>query len=485
MYSRRSWRRFLGVSISCPGSLLLLHWEGRRRLLFGKLCLYLLLPLPATSVPFLPGDKSLSSHSGCPAIESFLFIRVLDLPLTCLYYRATVYTNFDAKYNYIVALFLFEVGSALCGAANIMDALIFGRVIAGLGGSGLYLGVLTILSSVTTPQERPLYVASSGLTWGFGSVLGPVIGGSFADSSATWRWSFYINLVVAALFAPVYLFMVPSVNPKPGKSKLERLAGLDYVGSFLIIAGSACGVTGLSFGGSVFAWNTGTIIALLCVSIVLLVLFGIQQGFCLFTTFDRRLLPVQYFKSRTLILMFITSAVAGGPIFIPTYFIPLFFQFSKGDGALGAAVRILPFMFLLVCFSLLNGAAMGKEGHYKAWYIFATVMILIGSALMFTVDEHTSTGRIYGYSVVLGIGAGTIVQTGFIVAQAVVPRSEMSSGNGFPPSSFFNLIPDFTSNRLHQPCADRRHGHRIDVSKHHLPQRRSTTDWRRPSWYKP
>lgn len=321
-----------------------------------------------------------------------------------------------------------------------MDALIFGRVIAGLGGSGLYLGVLTILSSITTPQERPLYVASSGLTWGFGSVLGPVIGGSFADSSATWRWSFYINLVVAALFAPVYLFMVPSVNPKPGKSKFERLAGLDFVGSFLIMAGSACGVTGLSFGGSLFAWNTGTIIALLCVSIVLLVLFGIQQGFCLFTTFDRRLLPMQYFKSRTLILMFITSSIAGGPIFIPTYFIPLFFQFSKGDGALDAAVRILPFMFLLVFFSLLNGAAMGKYSHYKGWYIFATTMILIGSTLMFTVNEHTSTGRIYGYSAVLGIGAGTIVQTGFIVAQAVVPRSEMSSGKEFTPSLFVKLI---------------------------------------------
>lgn len=86
--------------------------------------------------------------------------------------RAAIYTAFDAKYNYIVAVLLFEIGSAICGAANMMDVLIFGRALAGLGGSGLYVGVLTLLSALTTPKERPLYVASTGLIWGLGSVLG-------------------------------------------------------------------------------------------------------------------------------------------------------------------------------------------------------------------------------------------------------------------------------------------------------------------------
>ena len=35
--------------------------------------------------------------------------------------------------------------------------------------------------------------------WGIGTVLGPVIGGVFTDSAATWRWAFYINLVLAAV----------------------------------------------------------------------------------------------------------------------------------------------------------------------------------------------------------------------------------------------------------------------------------------------
>ena len=48
--------------------------------------------------------------------------------------------------------------------------------------------VLNLISINTSLQERPIYVAISGIVWGAGSILGPVIGGSFADSPATWRW---------------------------------------------------------------------------------------------------------------------------------------------------------------------------------------------------------------------------------------------------------------------------------------------------------
>ncbi len=53
-----------------------------------------------------------------------------------------------------------------------MDVLFFGRALAGLGGAGLYLGVLTLLSALTIASERPIYIAYTSLVWGFGSVLG-------------------------------------------------------------------------------------------------------------------------------------------------------------------------------------------------------------------------------------------------------------------------------------------------------------------------
>ena len=50
------------------------------------------------------------------------------------------YARFDNKWVFINCLTMFAAGSALCGAAPSMIALILGRVWAGAGGAGVYLG---------------------------------------------------------------------------------------------------------------------------------------------------------------------------------------------------------------------------------------------------------------------------------------------------------------------------------------------------------
>ena len=83
-----------------------------------------------------------------------------------------MYAQFDAKILYLICVFLFELGSAVCGAAPNIDALIIGRAICGWGGAGMYTGVMTLLSVTTTEHERPTYIGLTGLTWGGGTVLG-------------------------------------------------------------------------------------------------------------------------------------------------------------------------------------------------------------------------------------------------------------------------------------------------------------------------
>lgn len=40
-----------------------------------------------------------------------------------------------------------------------------------MGGAGLYVGVMTLLSALTVAEECPIYIASTGIVWGFGAVL--------------------------------------------------------------------------------------------------------------------------------------------------------------------------------------------------------------------------------------------------------------------------------------------------------------------------
>ena len=70
-----------------------------------------------------------------------------------------IYGLFNVKWVYIFSVVLFEAASALCGGAPNMSAMIVGRVFAGAGGIGMYIGTMTLLSVNTSDQERPAYLS--------------------------------------------------------------------------------------------------------------------------------------------------------------------------------------------------------------------------------------------------------------------------------------------------------------------------------------
>lgn len=47
---------------------------------------------------------------------------------------------------------------------------------------------LNLVAVTSTPKEQPFYVGLTGAVYGGGCILGPIVGGFLADSSATWRW---------------------------------------------------------------------------------------------------------------------------------------------------------------------------------------------------------------------------------------------------------------------------------------------------------
>ncbi|KAF2806010.1 putative efflux pump antibiotic resistance protein [Mytilinidion resinicola] len=342
-----------------------------------------------------------------------------------------VYGNFNAKWFYIFHVFIFEVGSAICGAAPSMNVMILGRAIAGVGGSGQYIGCMTLIAATTTMTERPMYVSLTGFSWGLGTVLGPVIGGAFSESSVGWRWAFYINLFIGAACAPAYIFLIPSKDPRPGTPFRARAAEMDYAGIILQAAALAALLLAVNLGGVTYPWNSGRIIALFVVAGVLFIALGVQQVWSIFTTTPRRIIPVHFFRSRTVLMLFSCTAASGALLFVPTYMIPIFFQFTRSDGPLDAGVRLLPFIAVIIVFIIINGALMSKLGYYMPWFLTGGVLVVIGSALMYTIDQEASESRVYGYTVLMGVGTGMFAQAGFSVAQAVVDAADIAPAIAF------------------------------------------------------
>ena len=56
-----------------------------------------------------------------------------------------IYTFVNPKWVYLASLVVFEIGSAICGAAPNSKALIIGRAVAGLGNAGLFQGAVVII----------------------------------------------------------------------------------------------------------------------------------------------------------------------------------------------------------------------------------------------------------------------------------------------------------------------------------------------------
>ncbi|KAG8158185.1 hypothetical protein KVR01_011946 [Diaporthe batatas] len=330
--------------------------------------------------------------------------------------------EFNNKTVYLAAILIFEVGSAVIGSAQTVQAAIIGRAIAGFGGSGIYVGTMTIISAMTLEIERASYLNNVGMAWALGTLLGPVIGGAFADSQATWRWAFYINLCIAALAAPACIFLIPSCPAPTTAPRWDRIKRIDYVGATLFLGGVIAVVMILGFGGAIWDWRSGQMAGLYAAAAAIWLLFCVQQRWSLLAL--ERVFPVQLVGRLDMVIFFCWGALAISNMVVTIYSLPLFFQFVYGDSGLRSAAYTIP--FIAAAFGSTGGAGplFGKYPMYMPWFAACSALMLIGNGLLSSIDYHTSRGTICAFTVIQGLGCGPVIQLGYTAAQVKVSRTD-------------------------------------------------------------
>lgn len=200
----------------------------------------------------------------------------------------------------------------------------------------------------------------------------------------------------------------------------------------MLLVGLIISITmAICFGGVLFAWNSSRIIALFVLAFVLLWVFLAQQHWAIGTSPERRMFPMHFLKSSTMLVLFVELACCATNVFVPVYFLPLYFQFVKGDSAIIAGVRMLPYVVSQSVIGIVSGLFVSKTGYYVPCYIFAGVFCIAGAACLYTVTPDTPLANVYGYETLLGIGSCAATQLTFAVASVKVRSEDVARSTGW------------------------------------------------------
>ncbi|KAH8808033.1 major facilitator superfamily domain-containing protein [Xylogone sp. PMI_703] len=335
-----------------------------------------------------------------------------------------IYKYFPLKTGFLVAIFIFELGSLICGVAPNSTALIVGRAIAGLGGAGIASGAYTIIAFSARPAMRPAFTGILGASYGIASVIGPLLGGVFAEK-ATWRWCFYINLPIGGIAGAIILlmFQTPSAAVPVKAPFREKILQMDPIGTGIIIPAVVCFILALQWGGQSASWHSGKVVATLVVFGVLMVVFCINEYF----QGEHAIVVPRLMKNRVVAVGMIYVFFLAGGFFLLLYYMPIYFQVVDGVSASQSGVRNLAMILATTIATIASGILITAFGHFVPLMILGAVLLTIGSGLIYTLGLHASAGKWIGYQIIAGFGVGLSLQIPVITAQATVDPSDLSS----------------------------------------------------------
>ena len=323
-----------------------------------------------------------------------------------------------------VSLVLFTVGSILCAVAPNMPILIVARGLQGLGGGGIMPVVQTVISDVVIPRERGKYQAYFSGVWMAAGLLGPVLGGVFAEH-LHWSMIFWINvpLAIGALFL---------LLPKMGKIPVfHRRRKVDWVGGVLLMAAAVEVMLVLSWGGHRFAWLSPTIMGMIGGSVALALAFVWHAR-----NAEEPFLPLPLLGGTVVPYAMAAGGCALGAITGLTVHLPLYYEVVYHLTASEAGLALIPLAAVSTCGAAIAGRTMARAKHYKRVAIAGTC-----AATIFGLVLSVATLPLWGLLVVLSLfalGLGTTFPVSVVSLQNSVARAQIGTVTG--AMNFFRAL---------------------------------------------
>ncbi len=319
---------------------------------------------------------------------------------------------FSRKWVFITGLIGFAAASAIGGAAVSFLMLVSARALQGAFGAILAPAALgTLVSTFRDPGERGRAFAVFGSVAAGGGAVGLLLGGLLTQY-LSWRYTLYVNLIIAAIAVAGALAFIRSSRP-------ASRPRMDWAGAVLACAGLFLIVFGFSHADTA-GWAAPLTIASLALGAVLLAAFAIAE-----LRVSHPLLPLRVLLDRTRGSSYLAIGVTGVAIFGVFLFLTYYMQQVKGYSPVTTGLLFLPMVGGILIASTLSSVVLLPRVGPRV--LIAGGLLLSGGGTAY-LGQLTVTsgypGDILPALLAMGLGFGMIFAPATNTATAGVPAAD-------------------------------------------------------------
>ncbi len=326
----------------------------------------------------------------------------------------------------LTSLALFVLGSIACAVAPSMLLLIAARGLQGIGGGGLISLAQTVIADVVAPKERARYQGMIASVFVASSVIGPVLGGGFAQM-AHWSLIFWINLPLGLLA----LWLTDrALRALP---RHERPHQLDLLGAGLIVAATISFLLALSWGGVRYPWRSPQLIGLIGATVALVLLFAGRLA-----TAREPFLPLSVLREPVVRLGTAAACCAMGTFIGLSIYVPVFLESARGLPAAQSGVALIPLMSGVIVGAVSSARLMMRIRHYRRPPLAGLVIAMAGCIALALHPSSLPLPAVELLLAAVGAGIGTVLPVTTIAIQNAVPMHQLGTATGV--MSFFRAL---------------------------------------------
>lgn len=321
--------------------------------------------------------------------------------------------RFGAKKLFLFSLFMFTVGSALCGMAWNVDSIIAFRVVQALGGGFMMPVSMAMIYRIFPPDRRGFVMGLFGVAIMAAPAFGPALSGYLVEYSS-WRLIFYLNVPIGILAILLGIPMMHEFSHEV-KNKLDVWGFVLSTGGFFSLLYGFNNVPD-------YGWHSLRVTGFVAVGAISLVLLVVVE-----LTTESPVIELRVLKNYMFSMSLIISSIVNVALFVGIFLLPLYLQNILGLSALRTGLFMTPAALASAVVMPISGRLFDKIGA-RPLALVGLLCVTLASFGFTMLTTDTSTAHIQWLYILRSIGMGMTMMPIMTAGMNTVKREWVSQG---------------------------------------------------------